>query len=45
MQMRTKRMSSSLQRKRQLHRQQTKMVARRQEYFIQTLLEDKSLHQ
>ena len=43
--MRNKRMSSSLQRKRQLHRQHAKMINRRQEYFIQALLEDKPLQQ
>ena len=43
--MRTKRVPSNLQRKRQLHRQQAKMVNRRQEFFIQNLLEEKSDHQ
>jgi hypothetical protein len=39
--MRNKRMSSSLQRKRQLNRQHAKVINRRQEYFVQTLLEEK----
>ncbi len=39
--MRRKKLLSTLQRKRQLNRQQSKMINRRQEYFIQTLVEAK----
>ena len=40
--MRIKRLVSSSQRKRQLTRQHNKIATRRQEFFIQTLNEDKN---
>lgn len=41
MKMKNKKVFSSLHRKRQMQRQQIKMVNRRQEFFIQNLLEEK----
>ncbi|MFB1015709.1 MAG: hypothetical protein ACI93V_000922 [Alteromonadaceae bacterium] len=40
--MRNKRITSSLQRKRQLARRYHKVATRRQEFFIQTLNEERS---
>ena len=41
--MKNKRTFSSLQRKRQLHRQQNKMTNRRQEFFNQRLIQTKEV--
>ena len=40
--MRNRRLAPNLQRRRQLNRQQTKMINRRQEYFVQSLVNEKS---